>query len=274
MIDDRTPYLDLPLPHPNNLLSEDVGRLRQAVITLDAGFQEQAAQVAASLEQAQSDVTTALSNKADIVHHHDSAEISDSTTIGREVLTAADAATARSALGIKSSVVYSYDNRASLRTLAPESGDSAIIDGLGLFVWHLGSDEPDDDESCFATADGRWLLEAVHWDVVDAWQSPDWDAAEEPDSTKVKFLTTTFTNSISTVYAQSKVSLTFKVFGAEVGDAVIVTRGGAISGAGIDGVVFGVVSANDVVTIYFCAGYGTYSYFDTSNPWRVTVIKQ
>ena len=60
MIDDRTPYLDLPLPHPDNLLSEDVGRLRQAVTTLDAGFQEQAATVAASLEQAQNSVNTEL----------------------------------------------------------------------------------------------------------------------------------------------------------------------------------------------------------------------
>ena len=60
MIDDRTPYLDLPLPHPDNLLSEDVGRLRQAVITLDAGFQEQAATVAASLEQAHSEIQDSL----------------------------------------------------------------------------------------------------------------------------------------------------------------------------------------------------------------------
>ena len=61
MIDDRTPYLDLPLPHPDNLLSDDVGRLRQAVITLDAGFQEQAATVAASLEQTEKTVDAALS---------------------------------------------------------------------------------------------------------------------------------------------------------------------------------------------------------------------
>lgn len=38
MIDDRTPYLDLPLPHPNNLLSEDASRLRQAMVTIDANI--------------------------------------------------------------------------------------------------------------------------------------------------------------------------------------------------------------------------------------------
>lgn len=38
MIDDRTPYLDLPLPHPNNLLSEDASRLRHAMVTIDANI--------------------------------------------------------------------------------------------------------------------------------------------------------------------------------------------------------------------------------------------
>lgn len=35
MTDDRTPYLGLPLPHPNNMLSEDVLRLRQALSGID-----------------------------------------------------------------------------------------------------------------------------------------------------------------------------------------------------------------------------------------------
>ncbi len=62
MIDDRTPYLDLPLPHPDNLLSEDVLRLRQAVVSLDTGFQEQAALVAETLNSQAASMTTALSN--------------------------------------------------------------------------------------------------------------------------------------------------------------------------------------------------------------------
>ncbi|MCK7581104.1 MAG: hypothetical protein MZV65_39410 [Chromatiales bacterium] len=77
-----------------------------------------------------------------------------------------------------------YDDRGSLRAL---EGGRAVVSGLGLFVWDAGSDEPDDDESCFATANGRWLLEAVHWDVVDAWRAPDdesrddrLDSAESP----------------------------------------------------------------------------------------------
>ena len=67
MIDDRTPYLDLPLPHPNNLLSEDVGRLRQAVITLDAGFQEQASQVQTALQHTTEDVGADLAETQRVV---------------------------------------------------------------------------------------------------------------------------------------------------------------------------------------------------------------
>ena len=67
MIDDRTPYLDLQLPHPDNLLSEDVGRLRQAVITLDAGFQEQASQVQTALQHTTEDVGADLAETQRVV---------------------------------------------------------------------------------------------------------------------------------------------------------------------------------------------------------------
>lgn len=66
--------------------------------------------------------------------------------------------------------IYTYDNRANLRGL---KGGLAVVEGLGLFSHASGSDEPDDDESCFATATGRWLLAAVSWDVVDAWRLVD-----------------------------------------------------------------------------------------------------
>lgn len=38
MIDDRTPHVDLPLPHRDNDLSVDVERLRQALNAIDAKF--------------------------------------------------------------------------------------------------------------------------------------------------------------------------------------------------------------------------------------------
>ena len=60
MNDERTPVLNLPLPHPDHLLSDDVLRLREAFTTLDAGFGEQRAEGQAVMAQTRSEVETAL----------------------------------------------------------------------------------------------------------------------------------------------------------------------------------------------------------------------
>jgi hypothetical protein len=57
---ERTPVLNLPLPHPDHLLSEDVLRLRQALVTVDAGFGAQRSEVQAAMAQPRSEVATAL----------------------------------------------------------------------------------------------------------------------------------------------------------------------------------------------------------------------
>jgi len=57
---ERTPVLNLPLPHPDHLLSEDVLRLREAFTTLDAGFGAQRSEVQAAMAQTRSEVETAL----------------------------------------------------------------------------------------------------------------------------------------------------------------------------------------------------------------------
>jgi hypothetical protein len=116
-----------------------------------------------------------------------------------------------------------YDNRAALRSQTPAAGEMAIVDGLGLFVWQAGSTEPDDDESCFATSTGRWLLEAVHWDVVDAWQAPDDAARDEFDEDTPLFLHGSATCAITSVATVSSSSFTGTVTGAAVGDRVIAT---------------------------------------------------
>lgn len=41
MIDDRTPYLSLPLPHPDNLMKDDVVRIRETVTGLDSAIHAQ-----------------------------------------------------------------------------------------------------------------------------------------------------------------------------------------------------------------------------------------
>ena len=60
MNDERTPVLQLPLPHPDHLLSDDVLRLREALVTVDAGFGAQRAEVQTVMTQTRSEVETAL----------------------------------------------------------------------------------------------------------------------------------------------------------------------------------------------------------------------
>ena len=57
---ERTPVLNLPLPHPDHLLSEDVLRLREALVTVDTGFGAQRAEVQTVMTQTRSEVETAL----------------------------------------------------------------------------------------------------------------------------------------------------------------------------------------------------------------------
>ena len=37
-----------------------------------------------------------------------------------------------------------------------------------MFVFSTTNNDVDDDETCFATSSGRWLLECPHWDFVTA----------------------------------------------------------------------------------------------------------
>ena len=60
MDDQRTLVLRLPLPHPDHLLSDDVLRLREALVAVDAGFGAQRAEVQAAMVQTRSEVNTVL----------------------------------------------------------------------------------------------------------------------------------------------------------------------------------------------------------------------
>ena len=60
MADERTSVLRLPLPHPDHLLVDDVLRLREALVAVDAGFGAQRAEVQAAMVQTRSEVNTVL----------------------------------------------------------------------------------------------------------------------------------------------------------------------------------------------------------------------
>ena len=62
-----------------------------------------------------------------------------------------------------------YENRGSLRASTSEVDDATVVEGLGLFMWTASQVEPDDDETCFTTATGQWLLQAPAWELIDAW---------------------------------------------------------------------------------------------------------
>lgn len=183
--------------------------------------------------------------------------------------------------------VIPYEDRGTLRTNT--TATRAIVDGLGLFVFEVGSTEPDDDESCFATSNGRWLLEAVHWDVVDAWQVPDAQAVED-DLEKLttthteldaaisdqqarwpgRVLFGTATSSITSVAAVKQVSFTGTVTGAATTDRVIATPPNAL-GARV--ACFAQVTAANTVTVYINNPSSASQTLSTGT-WLLAVFKE
>lgn len=132
--------------------------------------------------------------------------------------------------------MLAYSERGQLRSFGGATGDLALVDGLGLFALDAASDEPDDDESCFVCASGRWLLQAASWDLIDAWQLPEVeerDAYDEDEPLRFaasfaasfasKVLTGTATCAITSVANVASVGFVGTVTGAAVGDRVIAT---------------------------------------------------
>jgi hypothetical protein len=68
-------------------------------MSLSEGVQTLATRIGTEVKTLRSEVTSGLSGKANASHTHPSTQISDATTVGRNVLTAANAAAARTAIG-------------------------------------------------------------------------------------------------------------------------------------------------------------------------------
>ena len=178
-----------------------------------------------------------------------------------------------------------YDDRAQLR--GNSTGTHALVEGLGLFQYVSGSDDPDDDESCFATATGRWLLQAAHWDLVDAWQLPEVeerDAYDEDEplrfaaSFAAKVITGSATCAITSVTNVSSASFTGTVAGAALGDRVIATPPAQLGATAAETGCLSYhafVSAPDTITIVLtnasAAAATTNAAVQTA--WPITVIK-
>lgn len=85
---------------------------------------------------------------------------------GVDLLGAGDIVIARSATSLNRVL---YDDRANLRATTSQVDDSSMVEGLGLFMWVNTQAEPDDDETCFTTANGQWLLQVPAQELMDAW---------------------------------------------------------------------------------------------------------
>lgn len=144
----------------------------------------------------------------------------------------------------------SYDQRDQLRTLGYPGLQWALVEGLGLFAFEAGSTEPDDDESCFVTSEGAWLLQCPSLEAVAHWLQP-WllNAQERLDDLEAvaPVLRGTGTSSITSIAAGAQVSFTVAITGATVGRTVAASPLGTLPAQVC---VFAKVTAADTVTVY------------------------
>ena len=146
-----------------------------------------------------------------------------------------------------------YEQRGQLRTLGYPGLAWAMVDGLGLFAFTVGSTEPDDDESCFATGTGRWLLECPSFDLLEAWRLPELEKdAQDWLRWPGRRLAGRGLCAISSLASVSSATFTAVIPGAQIGDGVLATPPGALGSADADSArlsFHAYVSGPDTVTV-------------------------
>ena len=167
---------------------------------------------------------------------------------------------------------FGYGDRGDLRGI--EGDNAAMVDGLGLFFWVEGSDEPDDDETCFVTATGAWLLEAISWDVAFAYWLADHDAQEASiEDIEAKFITTTANQTITSLAAITAINWIIPANGAAIGDRVIANPPGQIETLTQGRVsYYAWVSAANQVTVRFVNASAAAATLATGT-WNIQIIK-
>lgn len=91
----------------------------------------------------------------------------------------------------------SYANRTSLRIKNSADGARVFVDTLGSFIFKVGDTTVDDGETCFATSNGRWLLETVSPSVVDSKLSIYTPTDELAAATSTNIVTVTATSTLT-----------------------------------------------------------------------------
>lgn len=178
-------------------------------------------------------------------------------------------------------LVLTYDNRANLRSATPVAGDFGVVEGLGLFVYYAGNTETDDDETCFATASGRWLLSAADPDFVyAAVDTVLFDvSAVESRTTELEdaYLKGSFVMSLTSLAAVTSTDFNYiSIPGARVGDSVVVNPGGHFGNGNGDSARLSYtayVSAQNTVTVSIRNASAASATLSAST-WAVLVIKK
>jgi len=157
---------------------------------------------------------------------------------------------------------YTYDNRANIRAVDGPAGAHASIEGLGIFAFVAGDTSIDDDETCFATASGRWLLYAASWDYVDAITQ-----AENSIYGGIQYYLGVITISASTAY-----SFVVTIPDAAQGDVVVISPP-LTSTAPTRISVFGNVVSPDTVRVQICNLDNATSNTTVAGNWTVAIVK-
>lgn len=172
-------------------------------------------------------------------------------------------------LTVSSVLKFTYENRATLRTT---TGEFAMVDLLGMFEHEVGSTLEDDDESCFATATGRWLLRCPSFDLIEAWNLP------QSNMLPGRVINGWINVTITSVAANTAASVFVDMPGAEPGDTVIMTPPSSLGSTVAFSSVLSFYAHCTVagrVTLVLCNPSGSAA---TLNPsvvrnWPVVVIK-
>ena len=190
---------------------------------------------------------------------------------------------------------YTYDQRGLLRNWSPQDGTTVLVDSLGLFVYSNSNSQildnnnvntyqvQDDDESCFQTSTGAWLLEYPHWDVVNGWYLPDiealYTATYSPATAAPRFpgriIFYSSANSISSVSASSNATQVFGISGVAPTDRVIVNPSiGVLTTGNIQPAIYAYCNASNFVTLVLSNMSTSALSITATFNWYVTVIKQ
>lgn len=172
---------------------------------------------------------------------------------------------------INSPIYYTYANRNNLRSTSPTLGDMCMIEGIGIFVWQSGSTEIDDDETCFATASGRWLLYGTSPEYVTMRLKTVEDVVSSLLSAKSPtILLGRKAWTLTSVTAASAVSTTIPVSGAIPGDYASVSPPNALHPSLS---IFAVVTSLNNVTVYVNNPTAVDVTGLTSGTWNALVIR-